>query len=161
MALPLKILPIMNPVVPIVVKISEAVVPAATPALSKLVQRGNIVLTLAGASEELNRLLNYQLDRNIDKERRTDKRYNQTVVKMKDVVEVLEDEFKSAKALRNLLDSIIEIAVSTEKGSFDLSAPLISKIDARSLRHDTPRVLSSKRFYHRPARGHGVGRKSF
>jgi hypothetical protein len=151
-------IPIIAPAVPVVIKISEAIVPAATPALSKLVQRGNIVLTLAGASEELDRLLNYQLDRNIDKERRKKKRDNQTVVKMLDVVEVLEDQFKSAKALRILLDSIVEIAVSTEKGSFDLAGPLISKIEARTLRQDTPRVLQSKRFYHRPAKGHGVGR---
>lgn len=161
MALPFRLVPITSPIVPIIVKISEAVVPAARPVLDKLVQRGNIILTLAGTAEELNRLLNQQLDRNVDKKARKIKRDNQNVVKMIDVVEVLEKEFKSGKALRRMLDTILEVAVSNNPGGFDLAAPIISKIEARTLRHDTPRILKTTRYYQRPARGHGVGRSGF
>lgn len=34
-------------------------------------------------------------------------------------------------------------------------------IESKTLRQDTPRVISAKRIYHRPARGHGKGRKKF
>lgn len=46
---------------------------------------------------------------------------------------------------------------TTEK----LLNPIISCLRENALRQDTPRVLATSRYYQRPARGHGRGRKSF
>jgi L-asparaginase/Glu-tRNA(Gln) amidotransferase subunit D len=64
-----------------------------------------------------------------------------------------------AKVVRRCVLALIAGGTGDSNVTEQLMNPIVTEMREKTLRQDTPRVNSDKKSYHRPARGHGHGRR--
>lgn len=114
------------------------------------------------SEEDLARALNKQLKHDSKPED------GQMVIKVSDAIECVQAHMNQTTAavlvLKGLCANIGDLVFGTGhtgSGFQDLFDSTTKCIREKALRQDTPRVKSEKLGYHRPAKGHGKGRKTF
>jgi hypothetical protein len=95
---------------------------------------------------------------------RTDFNDANHVIKCSEAIKCVEKHFSETTLIWEFVKTAVKDLIAGEtvkKPSEDLANRIAECIRENCLRSDTPRVLIEKKFYHRPARGHGKGRTSF
>lgn len=84
------------------------------------------------------------------------------VLKASDAMKCVETHLMSGGVLLAFGKGLVNILTGKSGAAPDLLFDQIATcIEEHVLRQDTPRVISDKRRYHRPSRGHGKGRGKF
>jgi hypothetical protein len=124
---------------------------------------GRILVALAahsgGETKAIEELQNLLEKKKLDRQTRIQKnaRY---VLKASEAMKCVETHLLKPAVVVTLARGLIEALRGRDTSAFDLLAnDIFTCIEEHVLRQDTPRVISTKRQYHRPARGHGHGRK--
>ncbi len=151
------------PGVPDIVRLIPFIVRLFPQLVKTTFYRGSLVVAnkvTAATDEDLARDLNRKI-----KQKESDKsKDNQMVIKVSEAIKCVEDNFNNTTLIKEFLLVACKSLVAGETQEacgqklFDKMARCIRE---NALRHDTPRVISSKRRYHRPSKGHGKGRGHF
>ncbi len=151
---------------PVIEEVPQVVKTAVTlmPALQNIPGLGKIIIALnrvpnddTKALEELKK----QADRGKRTREDTQKKNSRYVIKVSEAMKCVDKGF-DANLVLTFLKSMGRILVGGQDSLADqMRNGIYQCLEENRLRQDTPRVLQTKKRYHRPSKGHGHGRGHF
>jgi len=133
------------------------------PAVGRLTLPVTNIIALATLAEMAENQMENRIRNGLKKKTKREKKDNQQVVKVSDAIDCVENALRDPKLLLKTGKEIINAVTGADvRTIINIATDVIAQcIREHALRQDTPRKIVEKRFYHRPARGHGKGRRSF
>jgi len=136
---------------------------ALAPVLLELPVVGRFLATFQPTPESETKAVE-EIQKKADQEKKTRQKKrdenNKYVIKVSDAMDCVEDNLGEGGILWEFAKSIAHIVTGGDSrtGPDVILDNIYNCLEENRLRQDTPRVTSTKRGPHRPARGHGAGR---